>query len=94
MAMLISASWCGVTSVCIIPVYEYAHLTMYLPLSATKITVGWTLAIPLTMLCLTKHLESIAANRQAVITERDKRRRIIFESIMCYGVPMIFMAIR
>ncbi|GJJ09331.1 hypothetical protein Clacol_003553 [Clathrus columnatus] len=58
----------------------------------TKIAIGWTIAIPLTMLCLLKHLENIASNRQAVMTAKDKRRHYcvqghrfdIYEDFGCY----------
>ncbi|KAF4590489.1 hypothetical protein EYR38_009790 [Pleurotus pulmonarius] len=60
---------------------------------ATKIIVGASYALPLCTMCICKYLEAVSSNRKAAFDHSDKRRRIIFESIMCFGVPMIFMAL-
>ncbi|KIJ25319.1 hypothetical protein M422DRAFT_62264 [Sphaerobolus stellatus SS14] len=59
----------------------------------TKITIGFTFAVPLSALCVLKHLESVAAARSTMTRSLDKRHRRIFEAVMCFGVPMIFMAL-
>ena len=61
---------------------------------ATKILIGFTFAVPLSMLCVCRHLENVSSNRQAVITHADKRRRMKFEAVMCFGIPVLFMALR
>ncbi|KDQ23635.1 B mating type pheromone receptor [Pleurotus ostreatus PC15] len=60
---------------------------------ATKIIVGASYALPLCTMCICKYLEAVSSNRKAAFDHSDKRRRIIFESIMCFGVPMVFMAL-
>nr|AAS46748.1 PDSTE3.3 mating-type pheromone receptor [Pleurotus djamor] len=59
----------------------------------TKVIVGASYALPLCTLCICKHLEAVSSNRTVSFDHSDKRRRIIFESIMCFGLPMIFMAL-
>ena len=61
---------------------------------ATKMTVGFTFAIPAAALCILRHLESVASARNVTSTKEDKRRRQKFEAFMCFGIPMVFMALR
>ncbi|KAF9238458.1 pheromone A receptor-domain-containing protein [Melanogaster broomeanus] len=59
----------------------------------TKIIVGATFALPSACLCICIHLERVASVRQAQTTYSDKRRRQIFEGLMCFGLPMLFMGL-
>ncbi|KAF8890813.1 pheromone A receptor-domain-containing protein [Gymnopilus junonius] len=59
----------------------------------TKIVVGASYALPLATLCICKHLEMVSSSRKVSYDIADRRRRMIFESIMCFVVPMIFMAL-
>ncbi|KAF8512953.1 STE-3-like pheromone receptor [Hysterangium stoloniferum] len=59
----------------------------------TKFGIGFTIAVPLAALCICRHLENVSSNRQAMITSDDKRRRMIFESVLCFALPLIFMAL-
>ncbi|KAJ8515195.1 hypothetical protein ONZ45_g7334 [Pleurotus djamor] len=59
----------------------------------TKIIVGASFALPICTMCVCKHLEMVSSNRKVQYDYNDKRRRIIFESVMCFGLPMIFMAL-
>lgn len=45
-------------------------------------------------MCVCKHLELVSSNRRVRFDRVDKRRRIIFDSVICFGVPLIFMALR
>ncbi|KAH7882765.1 GPCR fungal pheromone mating factor, partial [Phlebopus sp. FC_14] len=60
---------------------------------ATKIIVGANFALPIATMCVCKHLELVSSNRQVRLDNTDRRRRMIFDSIMCFGVPLIFMAL-
>ncbi|KAH7911853.1 GPCR fungal pheromone mating factor [Hygrophoropsis aurantiaca] len=59
----------------------------------TKLIIGANTALPIATMCVCKHLELVSSNRRVRIDNIDKRRRIIFDSIMCFGVPLIFMAL-
>ncbi|KAH7911857.1 pheromone A receptor-domain-containing protein [Hygrophoropsis aurantiaca] len=59
----------------------------------SKIIIGATFALPSACLCVCIHLERVASVRQAQTTHSDKRRRQIFEAIMCFGLPMLFMGL-
>ncbi|GJJ09288.1 hypothetical protein Clacol_003510 [Clathrus columnatus] len=58
----------------------------------TKINLGFTIAVPLSALCLMQRLESIASARHTTFRGNDRRRQII-EMVVCFGLPMIFMAL-
>ncbi|KAF9803215.1 hypothetical protein IEO21_09726 [Rhodonia placenta] len=60
----------------------------------TKIIIGANSALPACTLCICKHLELIASGRAVRLTHEDKRRRMFFELAMCFGVPMMLMALQ
>ncbi|KAF9441475.1 fungal pheromone STE3G-protein-coupled receptor [Macrolepiota fuliginosa MF-IS2] len=60
---------------------------------ATKIIVGASYALPISTMCICKHLERVSSSRKASFGHNDRRRRIIFEGVMCFGLPLIFMAL-
>lgn len=59
----------------------------------TKLTVGFNFAVPAAALCILKHLESIASTRTVSINSSEKKRRQIFEGVMCFGLPAVYMAL-
>ena len=61
---------------------------------ATKLLIGANMALPAACLCVCMHLERVASIRQVCTTKSDKRRRQIVEAILCFGLPIIWMAIR
>ncbi|EGO28759.1 hypothetical protein SERLADRAFT_406183 [Serpula lacrymans var. lacrymans S7.9] len=60
---------------------------------ATKIQMGSNVALPAAMFCLCMHLERVSSVRQARTTCSEKRRRQIVDSLLCFGVPAIYMAL-
>ncbi|KAJ7718742.1 Rcb2.42 [Mycena metata] len=60
---------------------------------ATKFQVGATMALPACCLCLCIHLERIASVRQVRTTVEEKHRRMLFDFAMCWGLPIISMAL-
>ncbi|KAJ7101761.1 pheromone A receptor-domain-containing protein [Mycena epipterygia] len=60
---------------------------------ATKLQVGSTMGLPTCCLCLCIHLERIASVRQVRTSPEQKRRRMIFDLLMCWGLPCITMAL-
>ncbi|KAJ7085505.1 putative fungal pheromone GPCR, STE3-type [Mycena belliarum] len=60
---------------------------------ATKFQIGATMALPACCLCLCIHLERIASVRQVRTTVEQKRRRMLFDLAMCWGVPIISMVL-
>ncbi|KAJ6451996.1 pheromone receptor Rcb2 B43 [Mycena vitilis] len=59
----------------------------------TKLIVGSNFALPAACLCICMHLEQVASVRMARTTAADKRRRQIFELAMCFGLPIVYMAL-
>nr|BDD37067.1 pheromone receptor [Rhizopogon roseolus] len=59
----------------------------------TKLIIGANTALPLASMCVCKHLELVSSNRRVRFDHIDKRRRIIFDSVMCFGIPLLFMAL-
>ncbi|KAG1873827.1 pheromone A receptor-domain-containing protein [Suillus subluteus] len=59
----------------------------------TKLIIGANIALPLATMCVCKHLELVSSNRQGRFDHVDKRRRIIFDAVICFGIPLIFMAL-
>ncbi|KAK0219354.1 putative pheromone receptor [Armillaria nabsnona] len=59
----------------------------------TKLIIGANVALPAACLCICIHLEQVASVRNAQTTIADKKRRRIFEVGMCWGLPLIFMAL-
>ncbi|PFH48841.1 hypothetical protein AMATHDRAFT_179768 [Amanita thiersii Skay4041] len=60
---------------------------------STKLVVGASYALPLCTLCICKHLEAVSSTRKTSYDIKDRHRRMIFESIMCFGLPCIFMTL-
>ncbi|KAF9477438.1 fungal pheromone STE3G-protein-coupled receptor [Pholiota conissans] len=59
----------------------------------TKLQIGATISLPACCLCLCIHLERIASVRQVSSSHQDKRRRMLFDCCMCWGIPIIYMAL-
>ncbi|KIJ47232.1 hypothetical protein M422DRAFT_205956 [Sphaerobolus stellatus SS14] len=58
-----------------------------------RIVIGFTLAVPASALCILRHLEAVASIRSVHYGIREKRNRQIFEIIMCFGLPIILIAL-
>lgn len=86
--------WCDIGTSMSLPLTRLLETHVRYTIVATKIIVGASYALPLCTMCICKYLEAVSSNRKAAFDHSDKRRRIIFESIMCFGVPMVFMALR
>ncbi|KAG1901732.1 putative fungal pheromone GPCR, STE3-type [Suillus fuscotomentosus] len=59
----------------------------------TKLEVGSTVALAAAMFSLCMHLERVAAIRDLSLTHSKKCCRQIVESTLCFGVPLIYMAL-
>jgi pheromone a factor receptor len=82
--------WCDISELQI-----HCHQSLGLTyLLATKLIIGANTALPLASMCVCKHLELVSSNRRVRFDHIDKRRRIIFDSAMCFGIPLLFMALR
>ncbi|KIK78556.1 hypothetical protein PAXRUDRAFT_834509 [Paxillus rubicundulus Ve08.2h10] len=60
---------------------------------STKLQIGSTVALPAAMFCLCIQLERISSVRQVSVTHSDKRCRQILDGILCFGVPVVYMAL-
>ncbi|KAJ7017950.1 GPCR fungal pheromone mating factor, partial [Mycena alexandri] len=58
---------------------------------STKIIIGSNFALPAACLCICIHLEQVSSVRNVHSSQADKRRRQIFEALMCFGLPLVFM---
>ncbi|KAF8145111.1 GPCR fungal pheromone mating factor, partial [Mycena galopus ATCC 62051] len=58
-----------------------------------KLIIGGNFALPAACLCVCIHLEQVSSVRTVRVTPMDKKRRQIFEACMCFGLPMVFMAL-
>lgn len=61
---------------------------------ATKVIIGASSALPAATTCICKHLELVASGRVVRLTNDDRRRKMMFDLVMCFGIPMILMALR
>ncbi|KAJ7813352.1 pheromone receptor [Mycena olivaceomarginata] len=59
----------------------------------TKLIIGSSLALPAACLCICIHLEQVSSVRAVRSSVADKRRRQWFEAVMCFGLPVVFMAL-
>ncbi|KIJ08353.1 hypothetical protein PAXINDRAFT_88955 [Paxillus involutus ATCC 200175] len=60
---------------------------------ATKLQIGSTIGLPAAMFSLCMHLERISSVRQVRTSLSDKRRRQLVDLVLCFGVPVIYMAV-
>ncbi|KAK0199270.1 GPCR fungal pheromone mating factor [Desarmillaria ectypa] len=60
---------------------------------ATKIMIGTNVSLPCALLCLCMHLERVSSMRLVQTNITDKRRRQIVDCILCFTVPLIYMAL-
>lgn len=61
---------------------------------ATKLIVSANVALPIATMCICKHLELVSSTRHVRMDSKDRQRRIIFDSAMCFCLPLLFMALR
>ena len=64
------------------------------PIAATKLSIGASVALPAATMCVCRNLELVASGRVARLNYEDKRRKMFFDLAMCYGLPVIIMALR
>ncbi|KAH9837844.1 putative fungal pheromone GPCR, STE3-type [Rhodofomes roseus] len=59
----------------------------------TRLFIGSNVALPAACFALCMHLERIASARAVRITEADKRRQIWVDSVLCFGVPAVYIGL-
>ncbi|KAI6111893.1 Rcb2.42 [Pisolithus thermaeus] len=59
----------------------------------TKLQIGTNMALPACCLCICIHLERIASVRQVSTSHSDKMRRMIFDAMICWMIPIVYMAL-
>ncbi|KXN83187.1 Pheromone B beta 1 receptor [Leucoagaricus sp. SymC.cos] len=57
----------------------------------TKIVIGASHALPTSTMCICKHLEAVSSTRKIAFDHFGRIRRIAFESVICFGVPVLLM---
>ncbi|KDQ50562.1 hypothetical protein JAAARDRAFT_141682 [Jaapia argillacea MUCL 33604] len=60
---------------------------------STRLTLGVSVAIPAASLCINRRLYQIAKIHAVVVTRADKRRAIFIDSILCFLIPVLVMAL-
>ncbi|KAL6308810.1 fungal pheromone STE3G-protein-coupled receptor [Sparassis latifolia] len=59
----------------------------------TRIIIGAQMALPAACMCICIHLEQVASGRQARTLRSEKQRRQIIEAVLCFLVPVVWMAL-
>ncbi|KZT69400.1 STE3-domain-containing protein [Daedalea quercina L-15889] len=59
----------------------------------TRLFIGSNTALPAACFSLCMHLERIASARAVLTTNADKRKRVIVDSVLCFGVPAIYVGL-
>ncbi|KAF8890818.1 GPCR fungal pheromone mating factor [Gymnopilus junonius] len=60
---------------------------------SSKIIIGANVALPASVFCLCIHLERVSSVRNVSTSHTLKRRRQYIDALLCFGVPMIYMAL-
>ncbi|CAL1697592.1 unnamed protein product [Somion occarium] len=58
-----------------------------------RVELGGNVALPAACFCLCMHLERVASIRMVQITAEDKRRRMIIDLLICWGMPFVYMGL-
>ncbi|EKM76669.1 STE3-type of pheromone receptor [Agaricus bisporus var. burnettii JB137-S8] len=59
----------------------------------TKLITGASYALPISFMCICKHLAEISSSGIITFDSKDRRHRMVFEAVMCFGLPFVFMAL-
>ncbi|TFY82430.1 hypothetical protein EWM64_g1589 [Hericium alpestre] len=59
----------------------------------TKVIIGANVALPAACLAVCVHLEQLASVRSVLTTKSSKQRRQLIEAALCFGLPIIVMAL-
>jgi len=81
--------WCDICKRLTLKVMGPIYLTPATP--AAKLNIGASMAFPACNLCISRNLAMIGGTR---LDDRDRRRIAMFDFAFCWGVPVIFMALR
>ncbi|KAI1782019.1 pheromone A receptor-domain-containing protein [Ganoderma leucocontextum] len=58
-----------------------------------KIIIGAQMALPAACMCISIHLAQVASVARVQNTGADKRRRMIIELLLCFGIPLLWMGL-
>ncbi|KAB5588026.1 Pheromone B beta 1 receptor [Ceratobasidium theobromae] len=58
-----------------------------------RLLIGVNFAVPASVFCICRFLAQVACPRDCNLVASNKRRRMIFDLVMCVGLPMVFMAL-
>jgi len=83
--------WCDICE-CLDLTKTGLCITLFIP--ATKFIIGASVGLPACTLCLCKHLAMIGGGRTAGLDSGDLRRIAMFDFGICWGTPVVFMALR
>jgi pheromone a factor receptor len=87
--------WCDISQFFFFSFATITVLCSYLTSTATKIIIAVSYALPLCTLCICRHLERVSSSRKVSYDDaRDRKLRTIIEIIVCFHLPMVFMALR
>lgn len=62
--------------------------------TAIRIQAGLNVAIPACSLCINRRLYKIATMKAVMFTSSDKRRAVIYDSLIGVGIPILQMISR
>lgn len=81
----------GVISVGVLP--HLMGCRYNLPI-ATKLLLGAMVAIPGACVAISRRLELLSSKRPLLADRRSRRNRLIVDVLLCYLIPIIYMALR
>ena len=85
---------CGVIFVSVFLLKETRFAHTYSNPTAAKLVIGASTALPACTLCICRCLAMIGGNKTVGLNHGDRRRVAIFDLGLCWGIPIIFMALR
>ncbi|KAL4077892.1 GPCR fungal pheromone mating factor [Scleroderma citrinum] len=59
----------------------------------TKLQMGANMGLPACCLCICIHLERISSVRQVRTSHSDRVWRMVFDAVICWGLPTLYMAL-
>jgi len=83
--------WCDISKYFFSVLRVVIHNLSY---SATRIMVGASFALPISTLCICKNLEEVSSSRNPSFCSNNFKRRMITEGGTCFGLPLVFIALR
>lgn len=84
--------WCDLGMV--LPHVDDLFFDVLYEFKVTKLVLATTIAIPGACLCIARYLELVSSSRNLPATAKALRNRRLFDAIICYLIPFLYMPLR